>query len=98
MFLSSLVIFFILYHTTSYVYLYPERNNIVYSILRLRFRQPMKLLVDLPLVEQSAKRHEPDFALRPAQQGYAVKKQPGERFFIAHPADAFFSGCGSLST
>ena len=63
-----------------------------------RLSQPMELLIYLPLVEQRTKRHEPDFALRTSQQGHTVKEQPGERFLIAHPAGAFFSGSGSLST
>ena len=34
----------------------------------------MKLLICFPLVQQSAKRHKPDFALRSSQQRHAVKE------------------------
>ena len=58
----------------------------------------MILFIHLPLVEQSAKRHEPDLTLCSSQQGHAVKEQPGKQLLVACPVYAFFDGSGSLST
>ena len=58
----------------------------------------MELPIYLPLVKQLSKRHEPNLALRPAKQGYAVKDQAGKQLSVACPTDAFFEGSSSLST
>ena len=76
----------------------PHWDNIIHRIFHLRFRQPMKLPVNLPLVEQRAKRHEPNFALRSPQQGHPIEDQSGKQLFVVCPTNTFFEGSSSLST
>ena len=95
----ALVVCFCRYrHIKRSPWLYAGGNNLIDRIFRLRFRQPMKLLVDFPLVEQSAKWHEPNFALRPSQQGHSIEDQSGKQLSVACPTDTFFEGSSSLST
>ena len=48
-------------------FLYAKGNNVLDKMFKHCFRQPIELLIYLPLVEQSAKRHEPNLALRSPQ-------------------------------
>ena len=59
----------------------------------------MPLLVQLPLVKQMTYRHKPDFVLRPVQESYSVKYEPGKQLIVAYiyPAAWFFES-SSLTT
>ena len=67
-------------------------------MLHSGFDNPMKLFVNLPLIQQSAKWHEPNLALRPSKQGYSVEDQSGKQLFVVCPTNTFFEGSSSLST
>lgn len=89
-----------------------NRDDLVYTILPFRPRHPVKLLVDLPLIQEMAEGHEPHLGLRPVQQCRTVEYEPGKQFFVpqgtlscacgtihlvAYPAKGFFAGASSLS-
>jgi hypothetical protein len=58
----------------------------------------MKLPIHFPLIQKSAKWHEPNLALRPPQQGHSVENQSGKQLIVVCPTGAFFEGSSSLST
>ena len=58
----------------------------------------MELPIHLPLVKQSAKRHQPNLALRSSQQSNPIEDQSGKQLFVACPTNTFFEGSSSLST
>lgn len=89
-----------------------NRDDLVYTILPFRPRQPVKLLVYLPLIQEMAEGHEPHLSLRPVQQRRTVKNKPGKQLLVpqgtfscacgtihlvAYPAKDFFAGPSSLS-
>jgi len=71
---------------------------IFYEMYPLACHLISQLSIHLPLVEQSAKRHEPNLAFRPSQQGHPVEDQSGKQLFVACPTNTFFEGSSSLST
>ena len=75
-----------------------SRNHAVDIAFLSGFRDPVELLVYFPLVEKSAKRHEPDLALRSSQKGHPIEDQSGKQLFVACPTNTFFEGSSSLST
>lgn len=77
--------------------LYAGWDNFIYPVFPFRLCQPIELLVNLPLVEQSADWHKPDLTLRPMQERYTVKNEPGKQLLVAYPTTAFF-GSSSDST
>ena len=72
------------------------RNNVLNEQLALGFRQPVELLVRLPLVEQMPERHEPHLQLRAVELAHPVIDQPGKQLLVAYPACTFFPASSSL--
>jgi hypothetical protein len=58
----------------------------------------MELFENLPLVEQVADRHQPNFLLRAVEEGDAIKNQSGKQLLVIYPTGAFFEGSSSLVT
>jgi len=73
-------------------------DDFVNEMLTLGLGDSIELLVDFPLVEQSADRHKPYLRFCPMQKGYAVKNQPGKCLFVTYPTCVFFPASSSLST
>ena len=57
---------------------YTMWNNLINPVLTLWFGKAMKLLVDLPLVEQMTKGHHPDLLFGALEEGHTVKNQSGK--------------------
>ena len=83
---------------SSKLFLQKRWQNIFYRILCFHVGDSMKLPVCFPLIKKSAKRHEPNLALRPSQQSHPVEDQSGKQLFVVCPTGAFFEGSSSLST
>ena len=74
------------------------RDNVLNKIFPLGLRQPVELLIHLPLIKQMTKRHEPNFILRPTEQGRAIENQSVKQLLVIYPTTAFFEGSSSDST